>query len=176
MQTNDTQRSEELQAHLWDKRSAARHRAWCEFRYHRRRERFFDLCDKGTKAVTVLLGAALFGPKVQAYAPWVGTAVAAAGLMPLIFSYSDRKRLHQDLAAEAGRLAQSIEGTTAADVTLDTLAAWQAALAGLDAKAPPPLKALMQLCDREQGVADGHPDHLKDVAPTGWRARLAQFI
>lgn len=176
MPTDATQPSDELLDYLWEQRAALRHRAWCEFRYHRKRERFFDLFDKGTKSITVLLGAALFGPKVQQYAAWVGTAVAAMGLMPLIFNYSDRKRLHQELATDAAGLAQAIEGTPTDKLTAERLADWGAGLAALDGKAPPPLKGLMQLCAQEQGLADGDKGYLDGVAPKGLRRLLAQFI
>ena len=80
------------------------YKAWVQVRYHRRRQRFFDLIDKATKATTLVLGATLFG-KHLASLNWVATGISALGLMALVFGYGDRKQLHKELAEQAGNEA-----------------------------------------------------------------------
>ena len=55
--------------------------------YHRKRERFYDLCDKSTKSLTVVLGASLLADHVRKAAPLVGMTVSAIGLLALVYGY-----------------------------------------------------------------------------------------
>ncbi|WP_296871393.1 hypothetical protein [Tibeticola sp.] len=157
----------------WGLRCATLRNAWVQVRYHRRRQRFFDLADKLTKALTVVLGASLMGQYVADALPMVGTAITSLGLLALIFGYADRKQLHKDLAEQAAALVRSIELLPVSALSAEQVAHWAADYAQLCAKAPPPLKTLSLLCEREQAIADGHPDHIP--APGFLRRLLADF-
>lgn len=163
--------SDALYKSLWDERCALRYHAWVQVRYQRRRQRFFDLADKVTKAVTLVLGGALFGPAL-AWLPWLATAITSLALLALVFGYGDRKHLHGGLARQAAELVASIEDVPAAALTPQVVAGFAARYARLCADAPPALKTLTLLCERAQSIADGHPDHVK--RPAFWRAWLAQ--
>jgi len=132
------------------------------FFYQRRRERFFDLLDKYTKALTVLLGASLLAEYVQANVPVIGALVSAIGLMSLVFGYSDRKQVHKSLAEEYAVLLTKIEGVGASYVESD-LNLWQAELQRLNAKEPPTLGTLVVLCQNEIAVAMGQAEFVKSV-------------
>ncbi|WP_143476312.1 hypothetical protein [Pseudacidovorax sp. RU35E] len=146
----------------WDKRCDILYKSWVQVRYHRKRQRFFDLVDRATKALTLVLGASLFGPYVGKSVSWIGTAISAIGLMALVFSYGDRKQLHKEMAERAAGIVRSIESVPAGQLTAANTATWAADFAELVSKAPPPLKTLTMMCEREQSTADGHPNH---VAP-----------
>ena len=155
---------------VWDQRCAVLRNAWVQVRYHRRRQRFFDLVDKLTKSLTVLLGASLLGQELKKYQPAVASAISALGLLALVFGYGDRKQSHKELAEQAGNLVAAIESVPAGLLTASNTAQWGADYARLSAKAPPPLKTLTLICEREQSSADGHPNH---VALQPWYKRLA---
>ena len=164
--------SDERADALWAQRCATLRNAWVQVRYHRRRQRFFDLIDKGTKGVTLILGASLFG-KHLATLNWVATGISALGLMALVFGYGDRKQTHKELAEQAGKLAADIEQLPAFELSPKQTAAWTAEYVRLCAKAPPPLKTLSLICEREQSTADGYPEH---VPQAPWLRRvLADF-
>jgi len=164
--------SEALADDVWQQRCALLYKAWVQVRYHRRRQRFFDLVDKGSKAVTLVLGASLFG-KHLASLNWVATGISAVGLMALVFGYGDRKQLHKELAEQAAGLAAVIEERPAPCLSVEDVAAWAGQYARFCAKAPPPLKTLTMLCEREQSAAEGHDKHVKK--PAFWRQWLSQI-
>lgn len=152
--------SDELADAVWKDRCGLLYKAWVQVRYQRRRQRFFDLADKGTKALSLILGASLFGKNLDTL-PWVATGLSALGLMALVFGYGDRKQLHKELAEQAAGLVASIEGLPAGALREANTAQWAAEYARFCAKAPPPLRTLTLLCEREQSIVDGHPAHVK---------------
>jgi hypothetical protein len=158
---------------VWDQRCGVAYKAWVQHRYHRRRQRFWDVADKGTKALTVALGISLIGDTVRAGFPWVAASVTLLGLLALVFGYGDRKQLHKELAEQAANLVASIEQVPAGELTPGKVSAWSAEYLRLCMKAPPPLKTLTMMCEREQSAADGHPDHVA-LQPL-WRRVLCHF-
>lgn len=145
---------------VWAQRCAVLSKAWVQVRYHRRRQRFFDLLDKLTKSFTVLLGASLLGQELKTFLPYVASAISALGLLALVFGYGDRKQAHKELAEQAANLIAAIEVVPAGQLNAGGTAQWGAEYARLCAKTPPPLKTLMLICEREQSAADGYPEHV----------------
>lgn len=168
--TDDDERADAV----WAQRCGVLHKAWVQVRYHRRRQRFFDLADKVTKSLTVLLGASLLGQSLKDWLPLMASAISGLGLLALVFGYGDRKQLHKELAEQAATLVGAIEQVPAGELTPGRSAAWGADYARLCAKAPPPLKTLSILCEREQATADGNPDHV--ALPSWYRRIAADFI
>jgi hypothetical protein len=159
---------------MWNQRHTTLNRAWVQVRYHRKRQRFFDLIDKITKAVTVVLSASLMGQYFREYLPWLATAITCLGFLALVFVYGDRKQLHKELAEQAAKLMAEIESTTVAELTFEKTAFWAAEYARLVAKSPPPLKSLTIICEREQAMYEGHDEHVKTVP--FYKRWLADFI
>lgn len=158
----------------WERRCAVLNRVKVTSRYHRRRQRFFDFLDKGTKAATVLLGASLFGEQLRQFLPWVATAISSLSLLNLVYGYSDRKQAHKELAEAAFFLAAKIEESSIS-VLNDTLAGlWAAELERLNAKEPPALKTLVIICEHEQCTAEGHPNHVP--RPHWFKRLIADFF
>lgn len=165
--------SEALSDTVWKQRCAFLTKFWVQVRYHRRRQRFYDLMDKGTKAVTLILGASLFGKNLN-FMPWVATGISALGAMALVFGYSDRKQLHKELAEQAASMVADIEAVPTGQFNAQSTAEWASQYARFCAKAPPPLKTLTLICEREQAILEGHPEH---VANPFWLRRcLAQVV
>lgn len=159
---------------MWAQRCATLHCAWVQVRYHRRRQRFFDLLDKLTKSATVFLSASLLGQWLKDAQPFVASAISLVGLLALVFGYSDRKQSHKEIADMAAALVASIEQVPAGLLSADKTAAWRAEYAKLCAKAPPPLKTLTLICEHEQSCADGNPDHV--TLPCLPRRFFANFV
>ncbi|MEZ5643565.1 MAG: hypothetical protein R3E99_00080 [Burkholderiaceae bacterium] len=169
------QQSESLRLdRMWGERSGTLYKAWVQVRYHRKRQRFYDLLDKITKAATVVLGATMMGKYLNTGFPWLATALTCLGFLALVFGYGDRKQHHKELAEHATRLVADIEAVPVADLSFQKTTAWASAYAQLVAKSPPPLKSLTLICEREQSVADGHSDHVP-VLPW-WKRWPADFI
>ncbi len=163
-----------LSDELWKRRSDLLHVAYVTYRYHRKRQRFFDLVDKGTKSVTVLLGATLMGDLLKTHAPVAASTISGLGLLALVFGYGDRKQAHKELAEQSIALAGRIEETAAGGITDTAVAAWSAEQARINAKEPPALKTLVVICEHEQAASTGHPEH---VPLPGWHRRfLADFV
>lgn len=145
---------------VWGRRCSTLYYAWVQVRYHKRRQRFFDLLDKETKAFTLLLGASLFGRHLSQVLgngfPWVATGISGLTLLALVFGYGDRKQAHKELAEQAANLIASIEAVTPQKLTPDHVAQWASDFAKLCAKAPPALKNLTLICEREQALAQGN--------------------
>ena len=151
--------SDALLDSMWKQRCALLYKAWVQVRYHRREQRFFDLMDKATRALTVGLAASMLAMPLI-WLPWIAAAILSVGLLALVFGYADRKQLHQELAEQAVGLVAKIEEVEFAKLAPDVVTRWAALHARFCAKAPPPLKALTLLCEHEQSVADGFPDHV----------------
>ena len=166
-------RDESIWQTLWTRRCAALHQAYVSYRYHRRRERFFDLVDKISNAVTVLLAASLLGKALEDGLPVVASVISALGLMNLVFGYGDRKQLHKAPAEQAMQAIGRIEALTSEALTEAQVGAMEAGLAQLNAQEPPQLKTLVMLCEREQATAMGHPDHVP--LPPWYKRLLADF-
>ncbi len=134
------------------------------FLYHRKRERFFDLTDKITKALTVLLGASLLAAFVKEFVPIVGAFVSAIGLLALVFGYTDKKQKHKELADAHADLQSKIE-TAGDEYNAKMLSEWRSELQKLNAKEPPSLGTLVVLCQNEIAIAEGHPSSVVPISP-----------
>jgi hypothetical protein len=140
----------------------ARYLAKLGFVYQRKRERFFDLVDKITKSLTVLLGASLLAAIIKDIAPIIGALVSAIGLLSLVFAYTDKKQRHKELADAYAELLAEMD-MAAQTCTLSQVAKWKAELQKLNAKEPPTLGTLVVLCQNEIAVAEGHPESVVPV-------------
>jgi hypothetical protein len=147
----------------WNQRCGVLHKAWVQLRYHRKRQRFWDIVDKATKSITVVLGGSLLGKWMQDHLPLAAGAIGSLGLLALVFGYTDRKQVHKELSAQGAALIASIEMIPAGELTPAKVASWNAEYARLCANAPPALKWLTLVCEREQSTADGHPDHVPEL-------------
>ena len=136
--------------------------------YHRKRERFFDLCDKVTKSLTVVLGASLLASYVKDAAPVVGAVVSSIGLLALVFGYTDRKQRHKELAEAYCELLASADviGIVCTPAEVNQ---WHSEFHKINAKEPPSLGTLVVLCQNEIAIAEGK---LESVVPVNAYKKL----
>lgn len=174
MQDTLSNDSEKALDAIWAQRCGVLHRAWVQLRYQRRRQRFFDLLDKVTKSLTVLLGASLLGSELKDALPLVASAISVLSLLALVFGYSDRKQAHKELSELAATLIAAIERIPAGELTSAHTAEWGSEFARICGKAPPPLRVLTIICEREQSLADGQEPMVKE--PWFYRRWLAHFV
>lgn len=155
--------------YLWGKRAEVVYDAMVSYAYHRRRQRFFDLADKLTKSAGALLGAGVLaklgGQEVMAY---LGALITGLSLTALVFSYSDKKQSHKDLADRFMRLKADIDGKGERDFVEDDIKAWSRELQLLNAQEPPTLATLVTICQNEVNTATGHAER---VVPVPWMKR-----
>jgi hypothetical protein len=156
--------------YLWDLRHGVLYRAELSGLYHRKRERFFALLDRGSKALALIAGTAAFSSlldsaKEKALA---GLAVAIATLPGLVFSWADKARMHAELAQKFIQLQAEIVSTGERDFTEEQLSAWQGKLRLLEANEPPTLSGLVRLCQNQLAMAAGQADR---VFPLTWKER-----
>lgn len=166
--------SDALYDAAWKGRCAALNVALVTLRYHRRRQRFFDLLDKSTKAATVILGASLLGQQMKTVLPLVASAISCLGLMALVFGYGDRKQAHKELAEQAALLAAKVEELPVAQLDDAAVRGWQAELSRLNAKEPPALRTLVEICEWEEACREGHKNHVP--RPFWFRRLVADFF
>ena len=144
-------------------------------RYHQRRARFFDGCDLWGKAASVLFGTAAIGALLhqeEGLLQWAAGLVTFAGTMSLVFSFSQKTRLHLDLARKYLELEAKFIRSDLVDASF--LRDIDADIRIIEGQEPPPLGALVVLCQNEIARQDGNESHIVDV-PTHQRL-LANFI
>ena len=165
--TNQT--DDAVRALYWQRRHAVAYGVGVSYSYHRKRQRFFDLLDKSTRAAMVLLGASLLGEPLKQHLPLVAGAISGLGLLSLVIGYGERKQCHKELAEAFMQVRSAVDLVDFDDVTAARLTGWEADLSRLNGREPPTLNALVTICQNEQSAAMGRLDH---VHPLPWHQRL----
>ncbi len=144
----------------WTDESWARHfnliyRSRLSTLYHRKRERFFALCDKWSTAVTLIAGSAAFSRFVteEHIAIMIGLIIVGASMLKLVMGWSDKARAHAMLAQKFVQLEASV--TALGPMTGKQLDQVESQLIALDAEEPPALSALVRLCQNELDRSQG---------------------
>ena len=166
--------TEEDRHSLWERRHELLNWANITYRYHRKRQWFFDVLEKLTQAAVVGAGVAVAGKTVVDQLPLLGGAIAFFGLLALVFGYSDKRQAYKELAQEAIQLVGDIQSTSFDALTESDLCAWQRTRACIDLKEPPNLKTLVAKCEWEQAVSEGHADCAPQVR--WWQQAYMHFV
>lgn len=145
---------------LWQQRWAALYKARVQCRYHKKREAFFDLFEKAIAFATIVMGLSLAGKSLTEHAPLIGLLVSALAAFALVFGFAAKKNEHKVLAELTSKLAAEIARVPQAGLNFELTASWQAELDRLVGVSPAPLPTLAMLCEREQSIADGFPNHV----------------
>jgi hypothetical protein len=169
---DDSATDQELD-HAWSKRENALYRAELSALYHQKRERFFELFDKLGKAIAVFGGSAALwkigNPDLVAV---VAATITASSALSLVFSFSDRSKRHAELARSFREIAGEIVGTSDFAIRDAKASEWMGKVCLLEAKEPPALSALVQMCQNELAIARKAP-----VYPQTFLVRcLAHFL
>jgi hypothetical protein len=162
--------TEEVADRLWKQRHEILYCCGLSVRYHRRRERFYDLLDKAVSAITLFAGSAAF---VSATDPGVvqlaAALVAAVSYCALVFGFSNRARRYSELAAEYKRIESEVYQAGDYDFTERQINAWRARIAQVEVSEPMTLRALTILCQNEIAEVEKHPDMITNLL---WHQRF----
>ena len=171
--TNEHLTDEQYQQ-VWNRRCELLNWAGITYRYHRKRQRFFDVMDKLTQAAAVGGGVAVAGKTLPDNLPLVGGLIAFTGLLALVYGYGDKRQCHKELAEQAIQLAGVIQTLPVQQLTEDQLAAWEKVRTSIDLREPPNLKTLVSKCEWEQAVAEGQKNHTS--RPKWWNEAHMHFF
>jgi len=158
----------------WEERERLVYIAQMNHLYHRRRERFLAGLDRWSKALALIAGSAAASVLLDSEVSkaWAGFAVACVTLPALVFAWSDRARLHSDLAAQYTALEADIEGAGVFQwADIDAL---KARLVKIGSKEPPELATLLVCVQNEMAVAAGQRDKVVQVG--FWRRVFKDFF
>jgi hypothetical protein len=160
--------------YLWKRRYAELYRAELSGLYHRKRERFFALLDRGGKALSLIAGTAAFSSLLASAddKALAGLGVAISTLPGLVFAWSDKARQHGELAQKFIQVQAEIVGAGERSFTEEQVDAWSANLRRLEASEPPTLTGLVRLCQNQLAFAAGDYD---SVHPLGWKRYFVHF-
>jgi len=161
--------------YLWHKRHDVLYRIELSILYHRKRERFFEVCDKVSKAVAVIGGSAAIsrigGQDAMAY---LAAAIVVTSTLALVFGLSDRSRRHAELAANFRHLEAEIISKGERDFTESDVSLWASKERMLESTEPPALGSLVKICQNELAVAQGQANKVVNVS--WWRRAVAHVL
>jgi hypothetical protein len=161
---------------LWNERRYVNYRVELNVRYHRKRERFFALCDRWSKAFSLIAGTAAFSslvpsPKGKSIA---GLIVALSAMPALVFSWSDKARLHADLAQKFLALEAEIVKVGKRNFTEDQINEWHSKILTIEASEPPGLSVLEAICHNSIMDSLGEPE--RKIKLNWFKKSLMHFI
>lgn len=143
-------------AALWNEQWAVQRQADLSARYHRKRERWFALCERWLQALAALLATSAFAQLAGAGdgSRWLALVAAGCSVFSLVFGVAERARVHGQLATEYRRLLADLRGAglRLAEAQVVQL---KARLAGLEVSEPDPMNALVMDCENEIAIAAG---------------------
>lgn len=163
--------------YLWSQRHDVLYRVELSAIYHRKRERFFVLLDRGINALGVACGsvamAQIGGTGVAQWSAGIFTLAATLGL---VVGLADLAKRHGALAADFARLEAEIMAAGERDFTETQLAQWSARVREIEVSEPRTLAALVNLCQNDLAIAAGHPDRVVALPwYQRWLAHLVDF-
>ncbi|WP_069706139.1 hypothetical protein [Burkholderia seminalis] len=159
----------------WGRRHAVLYGAEMSALYHQKRERFFELWDKLTKAFSLLGGsAALFKASDAGTVAVIAVIITAGSALSLVFGFSERARRHAELSREFKSLIADVHDVGQFSFTEKDIDRWSAAKCRIDVKEPPALGVLVQICQNEISIAQGQPDKVVQIG--FFKRCLANFV
>lgn len=158
----------------WQERGELFENLQISLRYYRRREWFFDKCEKLCNSLTVIGGTAVVS---QVFTEWplaLGAFIAITGTLPLVFGFAEQRALFRSLAAKTCKQIGEIEAHSAlADVTDEWLELVKRAYAKLQAEEPPTLAILTLMCEQDHFVSRRIYNKVKPIP--WWVRAFAHF-
>lgn len=132
--------------------------------YHRKRERFFALCDKLSVSLSLIAGAsATTDLLVTAEAKAIAGALVVLFTMPsIVFAWTDKARLHGLLASKFIALEADIEGAGVLEEA--ALQRFKERALKLDMEEPAQLSALTRICQNELSFASGNTRNMTKIS------------
>lgn len=160
--------------YLWGRRDNIVYHTTLSAMYHRRRERFFALADRWDKVITLVLGASAFvkllGDDTVA---WLGIPFGILAASSLIFDFSERARVHSQLAAAFKGLEADVEAKGERDFDEADLNVWAARLRRIEVEEPATYNMVVRLCQNDMARACGQRS---DVTKIGFLQTLTAHL
>ena len=161
---NTSYSSEETEDHLWEQRYQILYRCRLSARYHRRRERFFDLMGRFATAIALFSGSAALA---AAGTPWAvqiaAVMVVFSTILSLVFGFSDKARQHSTMAESYKRIEAEMHRAGDYDYTERAINIWKSQIAEIESGEPQTLRTLVTLCQNEIAAAENQPDKIIPV-------------
>lgn len=156
--------SDELEDYLWEKLHKIKYNAQLSSLYHQKRERFFELLDKLSKALSIIGGSAIISKLISSDSlPYIAAAITIASTLSLVFSFSERARKHSELSAKFKDVLVKIASSGERKLIEEELNAWAAKICELEISEPPALGLLVVHCQNEIAIAKGQLDMVKEI-------------
>ena len=147
---------------VWKERYTLIYRCWLSRIYHQKRERFFDLADSLTKAITLIAGTAsiarVISPGGQLI---VGVIITITSVLSLVIGYSKKARNHSDVAKAFMDIEAKI--MTAGILTQEQVDNFLAEILRVEMNEPRTLGALMVICQNEIAEMQGEKTFINPV-------------
>lgn len=173
--TSPDEGSQEYKDYLWEQRLYVLEKAETSTLYHRKRERFFALCDRLSKAGSLIAGSAAFSSLLATAQEKsiAGLFVAISTLPGLVFAWNDKARLHSELAQKFLLIEAEIAAIGKSKFTEDHLNDWLARLITIEISEPPTLTVLIAYCTNQVLISNGKQ---KDVTKISFWQRVFMQI
>lgn len=164
------------EAWLIEMRAYIIHRTQLSTLYHRKRERFFALLDRWSKAAALVAGTAAFSsalpsPDAKSVA---GLCVAIATLPGLVFAWNDRARLHAEFAQKFALIDSEVVGDGWSSLSETKFDSWLGKIHQLEASEPLILFNLLMLCKNQIASNKYEPEIIVDLR--WWERWTAHFF
>lgn len=148
--------------YAWREWLAVTYRCDVSALYNRKRERFFTLCDRWSKVLSLIASGAAFSsfleePEQKAMAAVV---VSAVTLPSLLFAWSDKARLHGELAQKYLALRAEISRVGKRDFTEKDIDNWDAEISIIEQTEPSILSAVLAECSNHIASREYEPEKI----------------
>ena len=148
----------------WQERGELFENLQISLRYYRRREWFFDKCEKLCNSLTVVGGTAVVSQVLSGWPLALGIFIALSGILPLVFGFAEQRFLFRSLAMQTCEQIGEVEVHSAlADVTDEWLESVKRAYAKLQTQEPPTLAILTLMCEQDHFVSRGIHNKVKPI-------------
>lgn len=140
---------------LLDREHALNFNLGRSIRYHKARQHFFDLLDKGTNFISILFGSGsvfVLSQQNTELAKWFGLILAALSSLALVFGFATKARDHFDFSKQYAVLERRLIKES---LTMDLLDSVADEIRAIESNEPKVLKALNDLCWNEEAAAQG---------------------
>lgn len=135
-------------------------------RYHKARQRFFDLLDKFSNFILIFFGSSsvyVLSQHNTDLAMWLGISVSVVSALSLVFGFSTKARDHFDFSKQYAVLERRLIKEPLSDKLLKSV---EGEIRAIESNEPNVLRALNDLCWNEEALAQGASDkELKKVSP-----------
>lgn len=169
---NDAERE-----YLWKERSSVLLKIELSALYHLKRERFFELLDKISKAISVIGGSAALWKSTQNHGNFleiVASIITVTSALSLVLSFSDRSRRHSEFARNYRKILIDVHKKGSRGFNEEDLNQWMAQICEIEMGEPLALSTLVIICQNELAVAR---DAEEVIVPIPfWKRMFAHFF